>query len=74
MQVDIFTSRAFPPGLVMPLAFIANPARIVSQRLGFAAHLAPRDVLMLVRWITLALLLGVALAEPEPTRGGHDHR
>jgi signal transduction histidine kinase len=54
----------------MPLAFITNPARTVAQRVGSAAHLAPRDALVLVRWITLALLVVVALAEPEPTRVG----
>jgi signal transduction histidine kinase len=54
----------------MPLAFIANPARTIAQRVGSAAYLAPRDALVLVRWITLALLLVVALAEPEPTRVG----
>jgi len=54
----------------MSLAFIANPARIIAQRVGSAAHLAPRDALVLVRWITLALLLVIALAEPEPTRVG----
>jgi signal transduction histidine kinase len=54
----------------MPLAFLADPARTIAQRVDHAAHLAPRDALLLVRWIALALLLGFAFLEPEPTRVG----
>ena len=54
----------------MPLEFIADPARTTAQRVRSVAHLAPRDALVLVRWISLALLLVLAVAEPEPTRVG----
>jgi signal transduction histidine kinase len=54
----------------MPLAFLADPARTIAQRVDHAAHLAPRNALLLIRWIALALLLGLAFLEPEPTRVG----
>lgn len=54
----------------MPFAAPANSATAMTQRVGSAARLQPQDALLLVRWATLALLLGLAFFEPDPTRLG----
>jgi signal transduction histidine kinase len=54
----------------MPLAFIADRTTAMAQRVDRSARLGPRDALLLVRWVTLALLLGLAFLEPQPTRLG----
>jgi signal transduction histidine kinase len=54
----------------MPLGFIASKASTVLQWGGRAVHFTPQDALLLVRWVTLALLLGLAFIEPELTRVG----
>ena len=54
----------------MPHASIANRANALAQRAGRAGSPGARDAIVLVRWMGLALILALALVNPEPPGGG----
>ncbi len=51
----------------MPCADLTDRANAIARRAGIAARLEPRDALLAVRWLSLLLLLGLALFEPPET-------
>ena len=45
---------------------IADRAMAIAQRAGFASPLDPQNAIVVIRWITLALLLLPTLVDPVP--------
>jgi hypothetical protein len=64
------TYARFHPDSIMWLETIVGRGTSIVQQASRAAALAPRDALILIRSLALALLLVLAFVEPEPTRVG----